>query len=75
MGESFPSHFVILFDTKDGAVERAVEILVEQGEAEWVADKEGWTMGDEYYSEPQDLLENWQEGLDVSECFHVMPVQ
>lgn len=73
MGVEFPCHCVMLFETEEEAVSAAVAILVKHGEATVAVG--GWIMGGETYDDAEELLESWQEGLDISEYFHVLPVQ
>lgn len=76
MGEEFPGHCVMLFDTEREAIFHAVKCIVEHDDTvEYVEEEALWTMGEEHFDDAQDLLNAWQDGLDLTEFFHVLPVK
>jgi hypothetical protein len=73
MGECFPHHCVMLFDTREEAVEAAVRIIEKHDDR--VIVNGAWWLGTEQYETAEQLLEAWQDGLGLMEYFHVMPVE
>jgi hypothetical protein len=73
MGEGFPHHCVMLFDTREEAVASAVKIIEKHDDR--VLENGYWYLGTEQYQSSEELLEAWQDGLTMMEFFHVMPVE
>ena len=77
MGSEFPGHCVITFDTERDAILYAAKTIVKFDKTTaYVESEENWLIGEEdHYDDPVDFLEAWQDGLDATEYFHVMPVR
>lgn len=74
-GPEFLEYGVYLYHSKRDALLFAVGKIVEHDERVAYVESEAlWTFGDEHFDDPEDLLEAWQQGLDATEYFHVMPV-
>ena len=76
LGPDFPSHCVVVLPTREEALKYAAEILVRYDNTEVTYDEEKqvWLFNGDEYSDPEDLLNDWQFGLDMTEYFHIMPV-
>jgi hypothetical protein len=75
MGEEFPSHCVMLFDTERDAILHAVKRIVAcDPTTKYIEEEEVWTMGNDHWDEPNDFLEAWQDNLSPTEYFHIKPV-
>lgn len=73
MGDGFPGHCVMLFETKEAAIQHAVDLIlqhdksIEANECRWI--------GAEHWESAKKFLEDWQfMTLHPTEYFHVMPV-
>jgi len=79
MGEEFPGyvHCVIPFDSEEDAIFFAAKTIVKHDESTAHIESLGkWVIVDqEFFDEPADFLLAWQNGLDATEYFHVMPIQ
>lgn len=76
MPEGFPSHCVILFGTEQEAVKYAADCIAKHDQSvEYYVEDNCWMMGYETWNNAQEFLETWQEALDTTEYFHVMPVE
>ncbi len=73
IGDGFPCHCVMVFDTEEAAVNHAVGLIAEYDDSVSLG-KGGWSMGDKTWDDPKEFLEAWQEGLDLTEFFHVKPI-
>lgn len=72
MGEGFPCHSVIVFDTEAEAIEHAISLLEKYDDR--IVVNGYWWLGTEQYSSAEELLEAWQDGLGLTEYFHIMPI-
>jgi hypothetical protein len=75
MGEDFPGFCVMLFETEAEALFAAVALILKHDPNTSVDYDTGeYIVGNETVSSPGLFLETWQDGLDMTEYFHVMPV-
>lgn len=72
IGDGFPSHCVMLFESEEEAVKHAVDLIVEYDDS--VDVNEGWSIGTEHWDDAKEFLNDWQENLSITEYFHVKPV-
>ena len=72
MGDGFPCHCVMLFETEDAAIQHAVDLIAEHDASVDVND--GWSIGTEKWTDPKEFLEAWQDNLGPTEYLHVKPV-
>jgi hypothetical protein len=71
MGEDFPGHCVMLFETEEEAVKFAVQLILVAEDT----DSDGALVLDgEEYETPEDFLDAFQDTLGMTEYFHVMPI-
>lgn len=76
MPEGFPSHCVIIFSTEQEAVKYAVDCIAKHDQSvEYYVEDNLWTTGHDTWNDAQEFLEAWQEALDITEYFHVKPVE
>jgi hypothetical protein len=69
----FDRYKVFLFETETEAIDTAVAILITAGEV--TIDKNGgYRLAGERYLSAEEALDAWQDHLDATEYFHVMPV-
>lgn len=73
IGDGFPCHCVMLFETEEAAIKHAVDLIAEYDDSVSVG-KCGWSIGKVHWDDPRDFLEAWQNYLDATEYFHVMPI-
>lgn len=75
MGPGFPCQEIFVFETKKEAVAFSVALITKHdSDVQWIEDECQWVYGDDHYEDPEDLLANWQEGLESVEFFHIFPV-
>ena len=72
IGDGFPCHCVMLFETEEAAIRHAVDLIVEYDDSVDVND--GWSIGTEKWTDPKEFLEAWQDNLGLTEYLHVKPV-
>ncbi len=72
IGDGFPSHCVMLFETEDAAIRHAVDLIVEYDDS--VDVNEGWSIGTEKWTDPKEFLKAWQDNLGPTEYLHVKPI-
>ena len=70
MGEDFPGHCVMVFETEEEAVKFAVQVIrVAEG-----IDGDSLVLDGDEHETPEEFLEAFQDTLDITEFFHVMPI-
>ncbi len=75
-GPEFPGHCVMLFETETEAYLYAMKCIAEHDETvKYVEDEALWEVGDEHFDSAIDALFAWQDGLGITEYFHVMPIR
>ncbi len=73
IGDGFPCHCVMVFDTEEAAVNHAVSLIAEYDDSVSLG-MGGWTMGGHTWTDAKEFLQSWQESLDLTEFFHVKPI-
>ena len=73
IGDGFPCHCVMLFETEEAAIQHAVDLIAEYDDSVSLG-KGGWSIDEETWSDPKEFLEAWQDNLGPTEYLHVKPV-
>ena len=73
IGDGFPSHCVMVFETEEAAIIYAVVLIAEYDDSVSLG-MGGWSIGTETWTDAKKFLEAWQDNLGPTEYFHVKPI-